>query len=54
MKKILLSVSALAALGMVTPASAADLPQRAYKAPPMIAPIYDWTGFYIGGNAGYG
>ena len=54
MKKILLSVSALAALGMVTPASAADLPQRAYKAPPMIAPIYDWTGFYIGDNAGYG
>ena len=55
MKKILLSVSALAALGMVTPASAADLPQRAYKAPPpMIAPIYDWTGFYIGANGGWG
>jgi len=55
MKKILLSVSALAALGMVTPASAADLPQRAYKAPPpMIAPIYDWSGFYIGANGGWG
>jgi outer membrane immunogenic protein len=34
---------------------AADLPARPYKAPPpIIAPIYDWSGFYIGGNGGWG
>ena len=35
-------------------ALAADLPARpAYKAPPIMAPVvYNWTGFYIGGNVG--
>jgi outer membrane immunogenic protein len=34
-------------------ASAADLPARTYtKAPPMLAPVYNWTGFYVGLNAG--
>ena len=34
-------------------ANAADLPARIYtKAPPMAAPVYDWSGFYIGANAG--
>jgi outer membrane immunogenic protein len=45
------------ALGMASPASAADLAARPYtKAPPpMVAPaIYDWTGFYIGANGGWG
>ena len=44
------------ALGMAAPATAADLAARPYtKAPPpMLAPIYDWTGFYIGGNGGWG
>jgi outer membrane immunogenic protein len=32
---------------------AADLPVKTYtKAPPMVAPVYDWSGFYIGLNAG--
>jgi outer membrane immunogenic protein len=37
-------------------ASAADLVARPYtKAPPpMVAAIYDWSGFYVGANAGYG
>ncbi|MGA8616573.1 MAG: outer membrane beta-barrel protein [Xanthobacteraceae bacterium] len=30
-------------------AAAADLPIKA----PVITPIYNWTGFYVGGNAGY-
>lgn len=55
MKKFLLGTVALMAFGAVAPASAADLAARPYtKAPPMIAAIYDWSGFYIGGNAGYG
>jgi len=36
-------------------AQAADLSPRPYtKAPPMAAPVYDWTGFYIGLNGGGG
>lgn len=36
--------------------SAADMPVRApvYKAPPVVAPVYNWTGFYVGGHVGYG
>src|SRR6478609_5027115 len=56
MKKFLLGTVGLLALGMAAPASAADLAARPYtKAPPpMVAPVYDWTGFYIGGNGGWG
>ena len=56
MKKFLLGTVGLLALGMAAPATAADLAPRPYtKAPPpMVAPIYDWTGFYIGGNGGWG
>jgi outer membrane immunogenic protein len=32
-------------------ASAADLPMKA--PPPVVAPVWNWTGFYIGGNAGW-
>jgi outer membrane immunogenic protein len=49
MKKILLAFSALA-VGTAA-ASAADLP---VKAPPPPPPVYDWTGFYVGGNIGWG
>ena len=54
MKKILLASVALATLGMATSASAADLAARPYtKAPAYVAaPIYSWTGFYLGGNIG--
>ena len=54
MKKILLGTVALVALGLAAPASAADLAARPYtKAPPpMVAAIYDWSGFYIGLNGG--
>ena len=52
MKKYLLATVALVALG--APALAADLGPRSYtKAPPQVmAPIYNWTGFYIGGHIG--
>ncbi len=57
MKKFLLGTVGLVALGMTAPASAADMAARPYtKAPPppMMAPIYDWSGFYIGANGGWG
>jgi outer membrane immunogenic protein len=53
MKKFLLATVALVALGATVPALAADLPARTYtKAPVYAAPIYNWTGFYIGGHIG--
>jgi outer membrane immunogenic protein len=54
MKKILLGTVALVALGMSTSAYAADLRGRTYtKAPPPPpAPIYNWTGFYLGAHIG--
>jgi len=35
-------------------ASAADLPVRTYTKAPAIVQVYNWTGFYIGINAGIG
>jgi outer membrane immunogenic protein len=55
MKKILLGMVGLMALGAAAPASAADLPAKVYtKAPAMVAAVYDWSGFYIGANGGGG
>ncbi len=54
MKRALLGAVSLVALGAVS-ASAADLPARTFtKVPAMIAAIYDWSGFYVGLNAGGG
>jgi outer membrane immunogenic protein len=51
LKKLVIAWLAVAASAVS--ASAADLPARAYtKAPAMVAPIYNWTGFYVGLNAG--
>ena len=53
MKKFLLGSVALVAFA--APAAAADLAARPYtKAPSMIAAVYDWSGFYIGANGGWG
>ncbi len=54
MKKILLASVAL--FGFAGAASAADLPARAAPPAPIVAaaPIFTWTGFYVGVNAGYG
>jgi outer membrane immunogenic protein len=56
MKRFLLGTVSLAVIGLVAPAVAADLPARTYtKAPPYVAAaVYDWSGFYIGANGGYG
>lgn len=51
MKKLILAASILAASAVS--ASAADLAARPYtKAAPMVAAMYDWSGFYIGINGG--
>ncbi len=54
MKKFLLATVALVALGATAPALAADMAARPYTkaAPAAYAPIYNWTGFYIGGHLG--
>lgn len=55
MKKFLLGTVGIVAMGFVAPASAADLAARPYtKAPAFVAAAYDWSGFYIGANGGYG
>jgi outer membrane immunogenic protein len=55
MKTLLLAGASLFALGAAS-ASAADLPARMpAKAPAYVAPMaYNWTGFYLGLNGGYG
>ena len=35
-------------------AQAADLAARHYTKAPVMATVYDWTGFYVGVNAGVG
>jgi opacity protein-like surface antigen len=53
MKKILLSSVAL--FGLTAGALAADLPRRVVAPAPYIpVPVFTWTGFYVGVNAGYG
>ncbi len=54
MKKILFATVALLAVSAAAPALGADLGARPYynKAPAYAAPIYNWTGFYIGAHLG--
>ena len=52
MKKLLLSTVAFASL--TAGAMAADLPSRRVAPAPYVAvPVFTWTGFYVGVNAGY-
>ena len=53
MKKCLFAVVATAAIGVATAAPAADLGARGYsRAPAYAAPLYNWTGFYLGAHIG--
>ncbi len=51
MKKVVIALFTVAL--SAASAAAADLPARTYtKAPVIVGPVYDWTGFYVGLNAG--
>jgi outer membrane immunogenic protein len=54
MKKLAIGAVAVVAL-IGTPVLAADLNKPVYKAPPPAppAPVYTWTGWYVGLNAGW-
>jgi outer membrane immunogenic protein len=54
MKKVLWAAAGLVGLS-IAPALGADLPARTYtKAPAVVAPVYNWGGFYVGLNGGGG
>jgi outer membrane immunogenic protein len=55
-KKLLFAFLATSALTSgISAASAADLPRRTMAPAPYVAvPVFTWTGFYFGVNAGYG
>ena len=53
MKRTLIGIAAATSM-LATGALAADLPMGPYaKAPLYAAPLFNWTGFYVGGNVGY-
>ena len=51
-KVVVAGEAALGALSFVGAASAADLPM--YTKAPVPAPVFSWTGFYVGGQVGTG
>jgi outer membrane immunogenic protein len=51
MKKFLLGI--FGAVAITAPALAADLPMKA-PPPVYLPPLYNWSGFYIGANGGWG
>jgi outer membrane immunogenic protein len=53
--KLAAALAAIIGLGAAQTAVAADLPARpVYKAPAAMPLAYNWSGFYIGANIGYG
>jgi outer membrane immunogenic protein len=53
-KKRLLAASCLLSVLSIDSVAAADLAARPYTKAPVAAAVYNWTGFYLGANAGYG
>ena len=56
-RSVYAGVVGLVVAGISGAACAADLPARTYTkapAPAYVAAVYDWTGFYVGVNGGWG
>lgn len=53
MRNLSFGVAGLLAVVTAGAAAAADLPP-VYKAAPVVAPVYGWTGLYVNGGFGYG
>jgi outer membrane immunogenic protein len=55
MKFRVLTAATLVTLAALGSAGAADLPPPVYKSAPFVppAPVYNWTGCYVGGGGGY-
>ncbi len=53
MKNLSIAAIAFAALSVAAPAMAADMAVKAAPPAPVVA-IYNWSGFYIGANGGWG
>ena len=54
MRKHVLTLAGAATIALSSAGLAADLPSRAPPPPIVAVPIFTWTGFYIGVNAGWG
>lgn len=54
MNRLLIASAGIAAFGFVGSVSAADLPAKMPVKAPVMAPVYNWGGWYVGGNIGYG
>ncbi|MCJ9701551.1 outer membrane protein [Bradyrhizobium sp. SHOUNA76] len=52
MKRIVIGMAAAMSL-FATGALAADIAARPYVKAPIVDPVWSWTGWYVGGNAGY-
>ena len=52
MKRLVAATLGLVAIS-AAPALAADLPRKAPAPAPVMAPVWNWNGFYIGVNGGY-
>jgi outer membrane immunogenic protein len=48
------SIAIVSAITLTQMATAADLPRKAPAYTPPPPAVFSWTGFYVGGNAGWG
>ena len=47
------ALALVASIALIGSTAAADMPVKMPVKAPVIVPMYNWTGFYIGGNIGY-
>lgn len=52
--KMALAAAAALLIGGTVASSAADMAARPYAKAPIVAPVFSWTGMYVGVNAGIG